>query len=156
MIIQDVDLCELSELGDTENLRPVPVDAFITEQRYTGQEKEMTAVVHCLRTWRHYLLGSKFVVKTDNVATSYFLMPKKLTPKQARWQAFLAPFYFVMVSRVRINSYLYALNTHSLESLLLRLGVPSVLRKVLTDFEAVPDLVGGQSSVGSLTSKAKR
>ncbi|KAF7807946.1 Transposon Tf2-2 polyprotein [Senna tora] len=29
------------------------------ERRYTVQEKEMTAVVHCLRTWRHYLLGSK-------------------------------------------------------------------------------------------------
>ncbi|BBN70240.1 hypothetical protein Prudu_1449S000700 [Prunus dulcis] len=29
-----------------------------TEQRYTVQEKEMTAVVHYLRTWRHYLLGS--------------------------------------------------------------------------------------------------
>ncbi|KAL9265740.1 Retrovirus-related Pol polyprotein from transposon 17.6-like protein, partial [Drosera capensis] len=67
-----------------------------TERRYTVQEKEMTAVVHCLRTWRHYLLGSKFVVKTDNVATSYFLTQKKLTPKQARWQDFLAEFDFVM------------------------------------------------------------
>jgi hypothetical protein len=55
-----------------------------TERRYTVQEKEMTAVVHCLRTWRHYLLGSKFVVKTDNIATSYFLNQKKLTPKQVR------------------------------------------------------------------------
>ena len=43
-----------------------------TERRYTVQEKEMTAIVHCLRTWRHYLLGSKFTVMTDNVATSYF------------------------------------------------------------------------------------
>ena len=43
-----------------------------TEKRYTVQEKEMTAIIHCLRTWRHYLLGSHFVVKTDNVATSYF------------------------------------------------------------------------------------
>ena len=44
-----------------------------TEHRYTVQEKEMTAVVHCLHTWRHYLLGSRFVVLTDNVANSYFL-----------------------------------------------------------------------------------
>ncbi|KAL5794660.1 hypothetical protein ACOSP7_003254 [Xanthoceras sorbifolium] len=43
-----------------------------TERRYTVQEKEMTAVVHCLRTWRHYLLGSHFIIRTDNVATSYF------------------------------------------------------------------------------------
>ncbi|RVX07598.1 Retrovirus-related Pol polyprotein from transposon 17.6 [Vitis vinifera] len=48
------------------------------ERRYTVQEKEMTAIVHCLRTWRHYLLGSHFIVKTDNVATSYFQTQKKL------------------------------------------------------------------------------
>ena len=67
-----------------------------TERRYTVQEKEMTAVIHCLRTWRHYLLGSKFVIKTDNVATSYFQTQKKLTPKQARWQDFLAEFDYKM------------------------------------------------------------
>ncbi|RVW69261.1 Retrovirus-related Pol polyprotein from transposon 17.6 [Vitis vinifera] len=61
-----------------------------TERRYTVQEKEMTAIIHCLRTWRHYLLGSHFIVKTDNVATSYFQTQKKLSPKQARWQDFLA------------------------------------------------------------------
>ncbi|KAL9250909.1 Retrovirus-related Pol polyprotein from transposon 17.6-like protein [Drosera capensis] len=65
-----------------------------TERRYPVHEKEMTAVVHCLLTWRHYLLGSKFVVMTDNVATSYFQTQKKLTPKQARWQVFLAEFDF--------------------------------------------------------------
>ncbi|TYK03667.1 uncharacterized protein E5676_scaffold863G00210 [Cucumis melo var. makuwa] len=59
-----------------------------TERRYTVQEKEMTAIVHCLRTWRHYLLGSKFTVMTDNVATSYFQTQKKLTPKQARGKTF--------------------------------------------------------------------
>ncbi|KAA3471010.1 reverse transcriptase [Gossypium australe] len=40
----------------------------------------MTIVVHCLSTWRHYLLGSRFVIFTDNVANSYFLTQKKLSP----------------------------------------------------------------------------
>ncbi|KAM2418624.1 hypothetical protein ACFX1W_025288 [Malus domestica] len=62
------------------------------EKRYTTHEKEMTAIVHCLRVWRHYLLGTPFVIKTDNVATSYFQTQQKLTPKQARWQEFLAEF----------------------------------------------------------------
>nr|GFC05656.1 reverse transcriptase [Tanacetum cinerariifolium] len=62
------------------------------ERKYTVQEKEMTPVVHCLRFWRHYLLGSRFVIKTDNIATSYFQTQKKLSPKQARWQDFLAEF----------------------------------------------------------------
>lgn len=70
------------------------------KRRYTVQE-EMTAVVHYLRTWRHYLLGSRFVVKTDNVATSYFQGQKKLSPKQARWQDFLAEFDMVMEYKPR-------------------------------------------------------
>ena len=56
----------------------------------------MTAVVQCLWTWRHYLLGSKFVVFTDNIAMSYFLTQKKLTLKQARWQDFLAEFDYTL------------------------------------------------------------
>ncbi|KAE8694779.1 hypothetical protein F3Y22_tig00110773pilonHSYRG00015 [Hibiscus syriacus] len=35
-----------------------------TERRYSVHEKEMTAVVHCLRIWRHYLLGSRLVGKS--------------------------------------------------------------------------------------------
>ena len=67
-----------------------------TERRYTVQEKEMTVIIHCLRTWRHYLLGSHFIVKMDNLATSYFQTQKKLSPKQARWQYFLAEFDYTL------------------------------------------------------------
>ncbi|XP_021810678.1 uncharacterized protein LOC110753998 [Prunus avium] len=65
-----------------------------TERRYTIQEKEMTVIVHCLQTWKHYLLGSQFVVKADNVAISYFQSQQKLSPKQARWQDFLMEFNY--------------------------------------------------------------
>ncbi|KAA0041498.1 uncharacterized protein E5676_scaffold205G001550 [Cucumis melo var. makuwa] len=54
------------------------------ERRFTVSEKEMLAVVHCLRAWRKYLLGSSFVVKTDNSATYHFFTQPKLTSKQAR------------------------------------------------------------------------
>ena len=63
-----------------------------TERRYSAQEKELMAIVHCLRTWKHYLLGSKFLVKTDNAAASHILTQPKLSAKQARWQEFLAEF----------------------------------------------------------------
>jgi hypothetical protein len=62
------------------------------EQRYLVHEKEMTVVVHCLQVWRHYLLGRPFVVKTDNVVTSYFATQPKLSPKQVCWQDFLVEF----------------------------------------------------------------
>ncbi|KAJ7975820.1 Retrotransposon protein, putative, Ty3-gypsy subclass [Quillaja saponaria] len=64
------------------------------ERRYTAQEKEMLAVIHCLRVWRHYLLGSRFIVKTDNTGVSHFFTQPKLTPKQGRWHEFLAEFDF--------------------------------------------------------------
>lgn len=57
----------------------------------------MTAVIHCLRTWRHYLLGSHLTVYTDNVATSYFQSQKRLTP--TRWQDFLAEFDYTLEYR---------------------------------------------------------
>ncbi|CAH9148831.1 unnamed protein product [Cuscuta epithymum] len=69
------------------------------ETRYSAHEKEMTAVVHCLEVWRHYLLGTKFKVVTDNVANTYFKSQKKLSPKQARWMEFLDEFDFDWVHR---------------------------------------------------------
>jgi len=35
-------------------------------------------------------------VKTNNVGTSYFQTQKKLSPKQARWQDFLAEFNYML------------------------------------------------------------
>lgn len=64
------------------------------EERYSTHEKEMLAVVHCLRIWRHYLLGTKFVVLTDNVANTFFQSQKTLSPKQARWMEFLEEYDF--------------------------------------------------------------
>ena len=71
-----------------------------TERRYTVQEKELLVVIHYLRAWRHYLLGSNFVVKMDNTAISHFLIQPKLTAKQPRWQEFLVEFDFCFKHKV--------------------------------------------------------
>ena len=55
-----------------------------TERRYTVQEKEMTAIIHCLRVWRHYLLGLHFMIMTNNVATSYFQTQKEVESKASK------------------------------------------------------------------------
>ena len=60
------------------------------EQRYSTHEKDMVVVVHGQQVWRVYLLGTRFLVRTDNVANIFFKTQKKLSPKQARWQEFLA------------------------------------------------------------------
>lgn len=64
------------------------------ERRYIAHERDMLAVIHCLRTWRLYLLGASFIVKIDRSAVSHFLTHPKLTSKQAQWQEFLAKFNF--------------------------------------------------------------
>ncbi|KAL0462685.1 UNVERIFIED_CONTAM: Retrovirus-related Pol polyprotein from transposon.6 [Sesamum latifolium] len=69
------------------------------ERLYSVHEKELLVVVHCLRLWRHYLLSSPFVVKTDNTAVSYFMIQPKLTSRQARWQELLSEFHFVLEYR---------------------------------------------------------
>ncbi|KAL0319930.1 UNVERIFIED_CONTAM: hypothetical protein Sradi_5254500 [Sesamum radiatum] len=43
------------------------------ERHYSVHGKELLVVVHYLRLWRHYLLGSPFVVKMDNTAVSHFM-----------------------------------------------------------------------------------
>ncbi|KAL0297683.1 UNVERIFIED_CONTAM: Transposon Tf2-11 polyprotein [Sesamum radiatum] len=55
------------------------------EQRYLLYENELLVVVHCLRLWQHYLLGSPFVVKMNNTAVSNFMTQPKLTSRQTRW-----------------------------------------------------------------------
>ena len=42
------------------------------EKKYNTHEKEMTTVIHCLQQWLPYLLGSIFIVVTDNVANTFF------------------------------------------------------------------------------------
>lgn len=87
------------------------------EQRYSAHEKEMTAVVHCLSTWRHYLLRTVFSVVTDNVANTYFKTQKKLSPKQARWQEFLAEYDSVWIHRPRrLNQVADALSRKTVEA----------------------------------------
>ena len=42
-----------------------------------------------------YLLGPKFVMRTNNIANTFFRTQKKLSPKQARWQELLQEYDFV-------------------------------------------------------------
>ncbi len=43
-----------------------------TERRWPTHEKEMWAVIHCLKTWGHYIGSKDVVVWTNNVTLKYF------------------------------------------------------------------------------------
>jgi len=63
-----------------------------TEQRWPTHEKEMWVVIHCLKTWGHYIGSKDVVVWTNNVTLKYFATQPKLSSKQVRWQNTLAFF----------------------------------------------------------------
>jgi hypothetical protein len=52
----------------------------------------MWAVIHCLKTWGHYIGSKNVVVWTNNVTLKYFVIQPKLSSKQVRWQDTLALF----------------------------------------------------------------
>ena len=98
------------------------------ETRYSTHEKEMLAVVHCLRVWRVYLLGVKFIVITDNVANTFFKTQKKLSPRQARWQEFLAEYDFEWLHRPgKSNQVADALSRKNMESVAAVSGIETEL-----------------------------
>ena len=88
-------LSQAGEKGD----RPVAYESkklTPTEGRYTVHEKELLAVVHCLREWRHYLQGQPFTVHTDNWAVKHIQTQPHLSRRQARWMETLQEYDFVI------------------------------------------------------------
>ncbi|MCO5610536.1 hypothetical protein L7F22_064775 [Adiantum nelumboides] len=57
-------------------------------------EKELLAVLHALESWKHYLLGNPFILRTDHQSLKYFMTQTKLFHKQMRWANFLSRFNF--------------------------------------------------------------
>jgi hypothetical protein len=64
------------------------------ETRYPVHEQELLAIIQALTAWRHYLHGSKFVVRTDHKSLQFFQTQPMLSGRQARWKDVLANFNF--------------------------------------------------------------
>jgi len=41
------------------------------EKNYPTHDPDLAAIIHCLRMWRHYLMGRKFLLKKDNMNLKY-------------------------------------------------------------------------------------
>ncbi|GKF15245.1 putative reverse transcriptase domain-containing protein, partial [Tanacetum coccineum] len=57
----------------------------IHEKNYTMHDLELGAVVFALKTWRHYLYGSKSVIYTDHKSIQHIFDQKELNMRQRRW-----------------------------------------------------------------------
>ncbi|GJU94523.1 putative reverse transcriptase domain-containing protein [Tanacetum coccineum] len=57
----------------------------IYEKNYTTHDLELGAVVFPLKTWRHYLYGTKSVIYTDHKSLQHIFDQKELNMRQRRW-----------------------------------------------------------------------
>ena len=46
------------------------------EKNYVVHVMELEAIIHALNIWRHYLIGNRFLLLTDNIGLKYFLIKK--------------------------------------------------------------------------------
>ncbi|GJS07861.1 putative nucleotidyltransferase, ribonuclease H [Tanacetum coccineum] len=55
------------------------------EKNYTTHDLELGAVVFALKTWRHYMYGTKSVIYTDHKSLQHIFDQKELNMRQRRW-----------------------------------------------------------------------
>jgi hypothetical protein len=55
------------------------------ELNYPTHDLELAAVVHTLKIWRHYVMGTKCQVYTDHKSLKYIVTQKDLNLRQRRW-----------------------------------------------------------------------
>ncbi|GKB53128.1 putative reverse transcriptase domain-containing protein [Tanacetum coccineum] len=57
----------------------------IHKKNYTTHDLELGVVVFSLKTWRHYLYGTKSVIYTDHKSLQHIFDQKELNMRQRRW-----------------------------------------------------------------------
>jgi hypothetical protein len=55
------------------------------EQNYPTHDLELAAVVHALKMWRHYLMGTHCNIFTDHKSLNYIFTQADLNMRQGRW-----------------------------------------------------------------------
>lgn len=63
-----------------------------TEINYPTHDKELLAIVHAVKKWRHYVEGTKFKVITDHNSLKYFATQPELSRRQVRWMMLVQHF----------------------------------------------------------------
>jgi hypothetical protein len=69
------------------------------ERRYCVTRRELLACVNAIRHFHHYLLGAKFVVRTDHNSLVWLCHFRELDGQLARWLETLAQYDFEIQHR---------------------------------------------------------
>ena len=72
-------LSQENDCGDFRLLTYTSRKLNLAEKNNPTHEREMLALVHALKKWKHYLMGSTVLAYTDNVALKYWRTAEKFT-----------------------------------------------------------------------------
>jgi hypothetical protein len=94
----------LSQYDEEGTLRPV---AFFSKKHSTVEcnyeiyNKELLAIIRCLKEWRPELEGTESPIRilSDHRNLEYFIITKMLNHRQARWSEFLSRYHFRIIYR---------------------------------------------------------
>lgn len=106
-LVVETDASDLA-LAATLSQKHRPVAFFsrtltASEQNHSSIEKEASAIVECLRKWKHFLMGRHFTIITDQEALSFIFNQKHSSKikndKILRWRLELSSYSFDIIYR---------------------------------------------------------
>jgi hypothetical protein len=64
------------------------------ERNDITHELQLGEIINSLKMWKHYIMGKKFLLLTNNSGVKYLFSQPYLNARQARWLVFLSEFNF--------------------------------------------------------------
>ncbi|KAF8397183.1 hypothetical protein HHK36_016090 [Tetracentron sinense] len=108
--------------------RPIAFISKVLPIRSKGistYEKEMEAIVFAVTKWRPYLVGRKFLIRTDHRSIKYMDAQRASTPAQQRWLSKLMGYtYEIMYKTGAENRVADALSRYTTEASLAAISTP--------------------------------
>ena len=114
--------------------------AFTNKAKLKGAyERELIAIMLAVSKWRHYLLGHKFIIKTDQYSLKYLLEQKEVPETYQKWVIKLMGYTFDIQYKVgKANIAADALSRHPV---LLQIHINTWFAQNAVDLEAIRSAV---------------